>query len=959
MVKYLGIILLLFVMTLCEASTTKRIPLTEYFSETWNTRTGLPHNSINSITQTKDGYLWIATWEGLTRFNGREFKLFTRTEIKDLPDSGLRVLSAQTNGDLYIAGSRGGISELKKGQWHTQTPAQSMVNHLLKIEQGGLWLALENNGVFYRALDGTPDQKIIANVSAYRVIEDNSGVIWAATSAGLYKIVNKQATLVGIEFGLPNASVYTLMLNSKGQLIVGSEQGAWQLDNGYFSAVDPSLNQESISSLLEDNNGDLWLGTINKGIFRLSPDGVEQLSSEQGLPTNRILSLLQDRENSVWVGTNAGLYRLREAPFSSWTKKRGLAGDYVRTVMSHSDGSLWIGSSSGLNRIVNNEVQTFSLADNNSPLSVLSLYEGEKGQVWLGTYTSGLLKVQGDKVIPVLSRGHGLGSNEVRAILLDSKKRLWVGTAVGITRINADGTLDQFSSHVNLPSRFILDLNEDMHGNIWIGTGVGVAVINIDTDEMRIIKFPTELEAEYAFGFYTDNNYVWMATDRGLVRYDQSNASMTILGKNKGLPVDKLFQVVPQGDSFWLSSNRGIIEVKQADVNHILDTDLRMPLPYQLFDEGDGMLSAQANGGSNPAATKHSDGTVWFATARGAAMVTPERLHQASKVELPTVIESFEVDGQAIHGLQTGKPIVLPPDVSRLSFQYAGLSFIMPQRLVFQTKLKGYSQQWVDRNQMTVAEYTNLPPGQYTFMVRAAYPNGEWQNNQQLISFEIKSHLWQTISFKLFMLAVSVIIIFVFYKYRLYHFKKIETELTNRVEQQTKDLQQQADAFSYQATHDQLTELPNRRAFDAWLAEHFAEFKSRDKILAVAILDIDHFKRINDGWSHLVGDQVICKIAEILKSRCEGEQEIARWGGEEFTLLFPNKTAEQAKMVCELLRQDIATCDFSKIAQGLIVTASFGVSDSTAVVDYDRLLSGADQALYKAKNNGRNRTEVI
>ena len=283
----------------------------------------------------------------------------------------------------------------------------------------------------------------------------------------------------------------------------------------------------------------------------------------------------------------------------------------------------------------------------------------------------------------------------------------------------------------------------------------------------------------------------------------------------------------------------------------------------------------------------------------------------------------------------------------------------MPQRLNFQTQLKGFNDKWVNRQHMTGAEYTNLPPGEYTFMVRASYPNAQWQDNQQAVNIVIQSFFWQKPQFKFAVFVLFLMVIFAIYKYRLYHYKKIEIELTNRVEKQTQDLQTQANAFAYQATHDQLTDMPNRRAFDSWLAHNFATYKQQNRPLAIAILDIDHFKRINDNWSHIIGDKVICTIAELLKNGCQENQHIARWGGEEFTIVFADKTAGEAKIICEALRESIAQHDFSAIGEGLSVTASFGLSDSTNVGDYDRLLSRADQALYKAKNSGRNCTEII
>jgi len=273
--------------------------------------------------------------------------------------------------------------------------------------------------------------------------------------------------------------------------------------------------------------------------------------------------------------------------------------------------------------------------------------------------------------------------------------------------------------------------------------------------------------------------------------------------------------------------------------------------------------------------------------------------------------------------------------------------------------MKGFNNEWINRQHIATAEYTNLPAGKYSFAVRAAYPNTDWQQNHKVVNFEIQSHFWQKTSFKLLVFFIFVVVIYSAYRYRLYHYKQVEKELTSRVVKQTQALQEQASAFAYQATHDQLTDLPNRRAFDGWLADNFSDFKACNKSLAIAIMDIDHFKRINDGWSHLIGDQVICEVANILKAHCKGEQEVARWGGEEFTFVFPDMNTVQAQQLCEQLRKEIENKDFSSIAQGLSVTVSFGVSDSDNVDDYDRLLSYADQALYKAKNNGRNRTEVV
>lgn len=960
----LGIVL--FFVAFSYASEAKQLSLSDYFTETWSTHSGLPHNSINSVVQTQDGYIWIATWEGLARFNGREFQLFTRTEIANLPDSGLRSLVALENGDLYIAGARGSIALRQDERWHTLPKTNAMVNHVLKTSSNELWLALEGKGVVYRHSSTLEDVTLLADISVYRLLEDNDGVIWAATSRGLYKIKNKQVYKIPASDGLPDASIFTLLLTRSGHLLVGGEQGAWRLHNGRFKSIHTSLDSSSISSLLEDHRGDLWFGTINKGVFRLSDLGLENLDADDGLPTNRILSLVQDREKSIWVGTNGGLFRLREAPFIVWDQNRGLVGNYIRTVLSHSDNSIWVGSSNGLNHIVAGQVSTIEQVYNEEPLSILSLVEDNRGDVWLGTYTDGLMKVVENKIYPAKNRDNGLISNEIRALLFDSKKQLWVGTASGLNMLNEAGEITSYTVDDGLPGNFIIALSEDAVGNIWVGTGVGVALFNVATKQFKVLRFPSEFSAEYAFGFYLDqqnldNQYMWLATDRGLIRYRFDDETMALFGREQGLVVDKLFQVTEQGESLWLTSNRGVIQVNKHQLNKLLDNPNSMEpmaVSKQLYDEGDGMLSAQANGGSNPAAMVHNDGSLWVATAKGVATIFPERLKEVSKQALSTVIEEFRVDGKRVDVTSKKQPIKLDAGVSRLSFQYAGLSFIMPQRLNYQTQLSGYNIQWVNRGSRTITEYTNLAPGKYTFKVRSGYPNSQWQDNQQSFTFIIAPYFWQKMSFKVAVFILLVIGSYGFYRYRLYHFKQIEAELTHRVNQQTHDLKNQADAFAHQANHDQLTQLPNRRAFDLWLAENFTLFKEQQKPLALAIVDIDHFKLVNDGWSHLVGDKVICEVANILLTHTQHAKQVSRWGGEEFTLLFPEMQAKQAYEYCELLREFISNYDFSAIAEGLNITVSIGIADNCQVQDYDRMLAYADKALYLAKGNGRDEVVV-
>tara|TARA_R110001583_G_scaffold60389_1_gene179442 strand:- start:3060 stop:6059 length:3000 start_codon:yes stop_codon:yes gene_type:complete len=932
------------------------LPLSDYYTQTWTTHDGLPHNGINAISQTSDGYLWIGTWEGLARFNGREFKVFTRGSKIGLPDSAIKSLTSTQEGKLLVAGARGGLSERSNQQWSPNPSASTMINHAIYDSDKNLWLALEGKGLIYRNKDTQKDTIIIDDIEAFKIVQDHEGIIWVATSKGLFSVKNKTLVRhVDERYGLPNSPAHTIILTKEKQLIVGTQQGAYKLVNGFFQPLHKQLANEKIISLLQDSDLNIWLGTNNHGIFKLSKNKLEQLDESNGLPNNRVSSLYQDNEQSIWVGTSNGLFRLREAPFITLTTKQGLSGNFIRSVLSHSDGSLWVGNSKGLNKIQKGLISTIKVVHSNEQLSVLSLAETPDKQVLVGTYTQGLYIVTNNKLHKLMTTENGLPSNEIRSILVDSIKNIWLGTAAGVLKISPDNTMEEFNKQSGLPANFIMALAEDNSGRVWIGTGDGIA--SYYKGSLQNYRLNDKFDAKYAFGFHVEQNSLWMASDRGLIHIDLTTNEMSAVTKENGLPVDKIFQiVVDNNNTFWLTSNRGVISITREQINSVLQGKREL-VEYKLFAEGVGLLSSQANGGSTPAATLHHDGSVWIATAKGVSHINHERLQRMAETVLPVVIEQLNVDGKSYPLLPT---VELPEGASRITIHYAGLSYLIAKHIEYQTQLIGFDQQWQNKNNQTFTEFTNLEPGNYTFQMRAKYPNSQWQENIASISFTIMPFYWQTTFFKLFILISFCFALFTLYNYRMITIKHSQIKLKNLVAQQTIELKEQAELFSYQANHDQLTGLFNRRAFDAWCNNDFKEAKLDNNPLTIAILDIDHFKKVNDEYSHLIGDQVIKKIANILHQLIQNNSsqvKLARWGGEEFTLLI-NSDEEKAYDFCELLRVTIKNYDFSDITHTLNITISIGLTDNSEVTEYDKMINRADQALYFAKHNGRNQVKI-
>ncbi len=952
-------------------------PLADYVREVWTTREGLPHNSINAIAQTREGYLWLATWEGAARFNGRNFRLFGRNDETGLPDPGLRALHLGPDGELLLGGSRGGLSRYQNGSWQPMSAAPWLVVALHVDRDGRTWIGTEGGGLL--RIEGETYSRLSMSAgpaadSVYAITQGPDGRIWAGTSSGLVRVEGEYIVSVPESSGLPAVPVHDIAFNAAGQLLVATEDGAFVGDHvaAGMQPVHPQLRGKPVTRLLTDAHGSLWLGTVDEGAYRLSERGLERVGVEDGLPNSRVLALLEDRERNIWIGTNGGLTRLSAAPFSSLTLQRGLAGDFVRAVMEHPDGSLWVGTSSGLSRIEGDEIQTIGIGSVIENRSVLSLGLGEDGDVWVGTYSAGAVRWSDGRAVEQLTRDSGLAANEVRAILRSRDGSTWFGTPEGLTRV-ADDATTTLTDADGLPNPFVSSLLEDKAGRLWVGTGLGAAVI-IDGVLQRV-DFGAASDAEYTFGFFEagDGNTMWLATDRGLLRHRWSDRSIARVGAAAGLPIDKPFHIVADTlGNFWLPSNRGVVRISQAQANAVADGRLAQ-LDHELFDEADGMASAQCNGGSGPPATLRRDGSVWFATARGVSRVRPDDLGDGRRFRPPVVLETLLVDGRVTPFSST---VILPPGSRRIEFLYAGLSFLMPDRMQYRHRLDGFDTDWQAGGTLGQATYTNLPPGDYVFRAEAANPDGEWGEHPATLEFSVAPTLSQQSLFwpGLLLAAAMLAGLLVWQRTRL--LRDSERRLRAQVDERTAALQDhanrlqsanvektrlleelrlQSERFARQAREDGLTGVSNRRAFDELLAREFARSRRTRTVLCLGLVDIDHFKRVNDDWSHQVGDQALKAVTAALLASCRDIDFVARYGGEEFAVLLPHTSITDARLVFERMRVAIEKVDCQAFAPGLRLTASIGMACNEEIPDTHSLIAAADSALYQAKHGGRNR----
>jgi diguanylate cyclase (GGDEF)-like protein len=588
--------------------------------------------------------------------------------------------------------------------------------------------------------------------------------------------------------------------------------------------------------------------------------------------------------------------------------------------------------------------------------------------LWIGSYGAGVARLAEGRVQRVPGT-EALEDRQIRAVLARDDGSVWFGTNAELARWE-NGVLTLFTTADGLPRNYVMALAEAGDGRLWIGTSNGLA--RWDGRRFETFDESNGFPARDIFSIHVQiDGTLWLGTGEGLVR--MRDGRFALIDTARGLPHNSVFQVLDDGlGHVWMCSNKGAFRVPRAQLERAADEPGYRIEPLS-FDRLDGMGDTQCNGGSQPAAARAPDGRLWFATAAGASVVDPARRFDLPEPPTSVAIEEVRIDGVAA---APGAPLNLPAGPHRVEIHYAGLSLRVPERVRFRHRLRGFDADWIDAGGSRLAVYSNLEPGDYRFEVEAS-SGGPWSGEPAALQLGVVPHYWQTLGFRLASIGVLAMLLWALVRWRLGQARANERRLALLVEARTRDLaeqaarlaaadkeksqllealRQQAQALARLASEDSLTALPNRRAFDEHLALAFERARREESPLAVALADIDHFKLINDTWSHAVGDAVLRALADILRRHVGGETFAARYGGEEFALLFTGASAADARSRCEALRREVEALDLSAIAPGLRVRLSVGVVlDDGRAPHHEKLLSAADEQLYAAKRAGRNR----
>lgn len=761
--------------------------LDHYGHQAWRTDSGLPQNTVHAIEQTRDGYLWLGTDGGLVRFDGVDFVTFDEENTPQFKSDTVTDLLEDTSGTLWISTAAGLVSdragvftaydatqglpadtvwfsyEDHRHRLWAMTPsgpawfdgrkftslagAQSAAplrRQALAEDAKTLWLG-GSSGVYALDIDSPAphlDQRLLAGVPANALELDEQGSLWIGTDEGLERYAG--GALLPFTALPGKQAVTALHPDEHGGMWAGTARGLMHVTSeGTLLPFAPGRSTERVDQLFQDSSHVLWIST-ERGVFRLQGDELQSFTAGSPLAVNRVLSMREDREGNLWLGTDsAGLHLLRDQKFTTYTTRDGLSGDFVRSVLETAEGALWIGTDgAGLNRSTGTGFAHYSTAQGLSSNVILSLADGGHGDLWVGTPNGLNLLHAGGQRVERFTTADGLPDDFIRSLSTDRDGSLWIGTRHGLAHL-AGGKISSFSSMDGLASDFIgaVVRGDRAPDPLWVGTSGGLSrlaggVFTNYTVEQGLSNNTVTAIAQDRTGT------VWLGTNGGglnRLQPDSGHAAIQAFPSSR-LPGTIYGMLEDAGGQLWLSSKTGIFRVPMAQLNSYRPG---AQLAVTSYGTGDGMAIRECSSGGHPAAWRRADGSLWFATLDGVATVDPAHLAE-NRVPPPVAIETVLVDDRP---RSVNQPLTLAPGAHRLEFRYAGLSFVAPEKVQYRYQLEGFDKGWIDAGTRRAAFYTNLPPGPYRFRVLAANNDGVWNLTGASFPLRLRPHFYQTFWF--------------------------------------------------------------------------------------------------------------------------------------------------------------------------------------------------------------------
>lgn len=708
-----------------------------------------------------DGYLWIATLNGVARFDGVRFTTFDKSNTRGITTNRFASIAQGANGDLWLDAENGALTQYHHGKFHTlgasEGIAPTSVRGITSDNAGNVWIlsnekilkwdnaagrfnpiddgdVLSYNslawfGAGFWAMQGTAltcfvhgrllHYELPPNVpptDVHRVAVGADGAVWLALpDARMARFLSNKWLLasnsVEMPFADPTRSSWKAIITSRLERILELPSG------GFPSGI-------SYNTIVEDNEHDVWVGAEGQGLYRIERQTIHTYSVPEGLAGAHVYPVLAVKNGDVWAGTwPAGLTQFHQGAIRTYTTRDGVPG-LVTALAESRNGDLWIGTHNGLAVLSHGKIQPAPNLPQVFPV-IQSIFETQDGTLLLGTpvgvYRYNPISRQGSWFQPK----PGVSLGDVRVIIRGNNGDLWLGGYSGLTRIH-NGELTLWTEQNGLPSNSVRAIYEDPQDVIWVGT-----------------------------------------YDGGLGRL--ANNQWTHYTESSGLFDNGVFQILEDSHAnLWMSSNRGIFRVSKKQLNDYAEGKDSTLISVS-YGRNDGMLNAECNGGTWPSGAIDKRGKLWFPTQDGVAVVDPN-LVPVSQQSPRIVIESVLIDHNP-SDLET--PVTVDTGQESLEIEYTALSFYRPDQIVFRYKMDGLDSKWQNVGYRRTAYFSHMPPGNYTFRLMAANSDGSWSEARGL-SITVLPPFYLTPWFAVATLLALACLLYAFWSYRVSQLHKIQ-----------------------------------------------------------------------------------------------------------------------------------------------------------------------------------------
>jgi len=772
----------------------------QWLARSWQTEEGLPDNSVDSIAQTQDGYLWIGTPTGLARFDGVHFENITLTNVINLPNHGVITMLCGPHGALWLGMDRGALVRLsgKTSCAFVKELPNVIPNGIAEAGDGPVFLTYRNGDAFRVENDSvskvTPQDGLPTGTDICALTTDMRGRVWWAKdgqvgicSNGIFHAVRKLNPLAMRLAASRDGGVWVCC---GFQLFKCTADGACE-DHGHFY---PDNSRTVATVMIEDRDGGVWIGTTYNGLYRYGKNGFESVPTSHG----GILSLIEDRQGHIWAGTSGGgLNRISPRAIMLNDAQSGLPFSSVESICEDTNGMIWA--------VTQNGVLVRKTGDRWDPIEASSDWPGDatcvtadaRNRIWIGTHQHGLFCWFDGKFIDWGDAG-ALSGQTLHTLVASKSGDLWVGqeSPNAIYRIR-DGRAKKFSFDPGI--RVFRAMCEDAVGNIWAATSKGI-LFQISGDKItEVTKRQPENLGSIRCLYATPDGALWIGyAGAGVGRFKEGKYTET--SSSQGLFDDYVSHIVADGKGWiWFGANHGLFKVREKDFEELAAGKTTRVRSIH-YGRGEGLPSLQGTFGDSPDVLRSRDGRLWIPMQTALVVADPEKIHENSgppNVLVTRVLLDDRVIAKysgilppAGNDVQEISPLAdprfalrLPPGHRSVKFEFTAFDFATPENIRFRHRLRGVDDDWLETEASDSRSVTHqrLDSGQYQFEVAVCSGDSDWSTPPAAISLIVAPFVWQTWWFRtLGLMAFTACVIAVV---RYISFRRLRTQLRS-LEQQ-------------------------------------------------------------------------------------------------------------------------------------------------------------------------------